>query len=175
LVEKRKEDFVAGFSGQTSLKTKKICKEALGGILFIDEAYSLDDGQYGQDVVDTLVPYLEDHRSDFICIVAGYAEEMPVFFGMNAGLPNRFTTWIDFPYYTPPEMEQIFLRSTSEFRIPLTPAARAYVRDVISKQIKRDKKFAVGRYARNLFEAAYENMALRKGTEMTADDIRVKT
>ena len=99
---------MAGFLGQTAIKTAEVVASAVGGVLFIDEAYSLSGDQYGTEAIDTLVKEMEDKREDLVVIVAGYPVPMAVFIGQNPGLESRFRTIIDFADYTDDELVQIF-------------------------------------------------------------------
>ena len=103
---------MAGYLGQTALKTTEVLNSALGGILFIDEAYSLakEDGQdqYGQEAIDTILKYMEDHRDDLVIIVAGYKDLMLRFLDSNPGLKSRFNKYLDFPDYSDQELAVIF-------------------------------------------------------------------
>ena len=112
LVEADRAKLVAGYSGQTAIKTNQLVDEAIGGVLFIDEAYTLksnDSDSFGAEAIDTLLKRLEDDRGKFICIVAGYTDQMHDFIDTNPGLKSRFTQTIHFDDYTPDELTQIFL------------------------------------------------------------------
>ncbi len=108
LVEVDRSELVAGYLGQTATKTADVVTSAIGGVLFIDEAYSLSGDQYGTEAIDTLVKEMEDHRDDLVVIVAGYPLPMAVFIAQNPGLASRFRTTIDFIDYTDDELVQIF-------------------------------------------------------------------
>lgn len=113
LVEVQRADLVGRYVGETAPKTLAKIREARGGILFIDEAYTLvgkGGNDFGQEAIDTLLVEMENHRDDFIVIVAGYKEQMQSFIESNPGLASRFTSYFDFPDYTAPEMMEIFLR-----------------------------------------------------------------
>lgn len=105
-VEVSSIDLVGQYVGQTAQKTMKVVESALGGVLIIDEAYSLMNNPYSAEVIETLLPLLEKHRNDFVCIVAGYRKEMEQFFEQNFGLRSRFPTVIEFEDYTPDELRQ---------------------------------------------------------------------
>src|SRR5207342_1352881 len=113
LVEVDRSELVAGYLGQTAVKTAEVVSSAIGGVLFIDEAYSLTGDQYGEEAVDTLVKEMEDHRDDLVVIVAGYPAPMEVFVAANPGLASRFRTTITFDDYTDDELVQILTRLTA--------------------------------------------------------------
>ena len=106
LVEVDRSELVAGYLGQTAMKTAEVVASAVGGVLFIDEAYSLAGDQYGTEAVDTLVKEMEDRRDDLVVIVAGYPEPMAVFIAQNPGLASRFRTTIEFADYTDDELRR---------------------------------------------------------------------
>ncbi len=108
LVEVDRSELVAGYLGQTAMKTADVVKSAEGGVLFIDEAYSLAGDQYGQEAIDTLVKEMEDKRDNLVVIVAGYPLPMEVFIAQNPGLASRFRTTINFVDYTDDELADIF-------------------------------------------------------------------
>ena len=110
LIEVDRSELVAGYLGQTAMKTADVVAKAAGGVLFIDEAYSLAGDQYGQESVDTLVKEMEDRRDDLVLIVAGYPDPMALFIAQNPGLSSRFRTTIEFADYTDDELVEIFLR-----------------------------------------------------------------
>ena len=107
LVEVDRSELVAGYLGQTAIKTAEVVASAAGGVLFIDEAYSLAGDQYGQESVDTLVKEMEDRRDDLVLIVAGYPDPMAIFIAQNPGLASRFRTTIEFADYTDEELVRI--------------------------------------------------------------------
>jgi len=160
LVEVDRSELVAGYLGQTAIKTAEVAQSALGGVLFVDEAYSLTGDQYGTEAVDTLVKEMEDHRDDLVVIVAGYPGPMARFVASNPGLASRFRTTIEFDDYTDDELAGIFGRLAEGADYAPTPACldafRAALRDVV-----RDEGFGNGRYARNLLEAAIGRHAWR--------------
>jgi ATP-dependent Clp protease ATP-binding subunit ClpA len=107
LIEADRSKLVAGFAGQTAIKTNQLIDSAMGGVLFIDEAYTLksnDQDSFGAEAIDTLLKRLEDDRGKFICIVAGYTDNMHDFIDSNPGLKSRFTQTIHFDDYTPDEL-----------------------------------------------------------------------
>ena len=109
LIEVDRSELVAGYLGQTAMKTADVVTSAAGGVLFIDEAYSLAGDQYGQEAVDTLVKEMEDRRDDLVLIVAGYPDPMAIFIAQNPGLASRFRTTIEFADYSDAELVEIFL------------------------------------------------------------------
>ena len=109
LVEVDRSELVAGYLGQTAMKTAEVVASAAGGVLFIDEAYSLAGDQYGTEAVDTLVKEMEDRRDDLVLIVAGYPDPMAIFIAQNPGLASRFRTTIEFADYSDAELVEIFV------------------------------------------------------------------
>ena len=125
LVEVDRSELVAGYLGQTAVKTSEVVAKALGGVLFIDEAYSLTGDQYGTEAVDTLVKEMEDHRDDLVVVVAGYPEPMADFVATNPGLASRFRTTIDFADYSDDELVAIFARMAADSRLRTDPGLPA--------------------------------------------------
>ena len=160
LTEVDRSELVAGYLGQTAIKTAEVVEKAAGGVLFIDEAYSLAGDQYGQESINTLVKEMEDRRGDLVVIVAGYPAPMAEFIAENPGLESRFRTTIIFPDYTDDELVDIFcsMAKAADFDVP-EESVRAF-RAVLALQI-RDENFGNGRFARNVFEAAIGKMAWR--------------
>ncbi len=176
LVEVDRSELVAGYVGQTAIKTAEVCARAVGGVLFIDEAYGLMGDQFAQEAVSTLVKEMEDHRQDLVLIVAGYPDPMAAFIGQNPGLASRFTTTIEFDDYSDDELVAI-LRSIAEGSdYALTDEARRRVR-MTFEATARTPAFGNGRMARNLFEHAVGRHAwrLRDATEPTRDELRLLT
>jgi Holliday junction resolvasome RuvABC ATP-dependent DNA helicase subunit len=168
LVETDRAGLVAGYVGQTALKVQEKVREALGGVLFIDEAYSLspeDAGNdFGREAVDTLVKLIEDHRDDFIVVVAGYTAPMKRFLDSNPGLRSRFNRFIQFDDYSAEELFQILERQCGEHGYKLSPSATEYVRGMCTKMHEgRGPDFANGRAVRNAFEQAIAAQANRVG------------
>lgn len=164
LVETDRSGMVAGFVGQTALKTAQIIKKAKGGVLFIDEAYSLtsDDGSndYGKEAIDTLVKGMEDYRDDLIVIVAGYTNEMTKFINMNPGLRSRFNKYINFDNYNGDEMLAIFKGMCDKAQFLLSPDAEIKALKYFERH-KDDKTFGNARGVRNYFDRVVTTQATR--------------
>jgi hypothetical protein len=173
LVETDRSGLVAGYLGQTAIKTSEMMTKALGGLLFIDEAYSLAADQYGDEAIATLVKGMEDHRDDLVVIVAGYPDEMEYFIANNPGLESRFATTIGFPDYTTDELVKIFESFCTGADFTPTSECITKLRTLIQSE-PRDKGFGNGRLVRNLFEAALARQAwrLRDAKEPSVDDLR---
>jgi SpoVK/Ycf46/Vps4 family AAA+-type ATPase len=172
-VETDRSSLVAGYVGQTATKTLEVCKSALGGVLFIDEAYSLAaDGEndFGKEAIETLLKFMEDNRNNFIVIVAGYTENMEFFIEQNPGLESRFTRYIEFPDYSPEELILIFEKHTNKCQMRISEKAKLKLESIFKTIYEsRDDKFGNGRLARNLFEKSYSLQANRivKMTNLT--------
>ena len=153
LVEVDRSELVAGYLGQTAVKTAVVVAKAAGGVLFIDEAYSLTGDQYGAEAVDTLVKEMEDRRDDLVVIVAGYPAPMLAFVAANPGLSSRFRTTIEFDDYTDDELVQILTLLADGSDFELTAEAVARFREVLA-MTARGSTFGNGRFSRNTLEAA---------------------
>jgi hypothetical protein len=173
LVEVDRSELVAGYVGQTATKTASVTAEALGGVLFIDEAYALAGDSYGQEAVDTLVKEMEDHRDDLVVIVAGYPEPMERFIDTNPGLASRFRTVIEFDDYTDAELLGIFSLLAAEADYVVGPRTRERFRELLTTT-ERGEGFGNGRFARNVLEGAIGRQAwrLRDVPEPTVDQLR---
>ena len=176
LVETDRSGLVAGYVGQTAIKTQEVIQEAMGGILFIDEAYALSsakgENDFGQEAIDTILKAMEDNRDDFIVIVAGYPELMEEFLHSNPGLESRFNKHLYFEDYNPQELFDIFVSMASETNLKLDEKAEEFLKghfeDVYNS---RDDNFANGRYVRNIYEKVLSNQANRLvGMEDISDD-----
>ncbi|HCE74754.1 MAG TPA: AAA family ATPase, partial [Lachnospiraceae bacterium] len=162
LVECDRGDLVAGYVGQTAIRTKEKIEAAKGGILFIDEAYTLARGEndFGQEAIDTILKAMEDLREDFVVIVAGYTELMKEFIGSNPGLKSRFNKYIEFPDYTADELVKIFYTMTEKYNYRLTDKAKEKAEEKIRKmEAEKGPHFANARDVRNLFEKIVTNQA----------------
>jgi len=173
MVETDRAGLVAGYLGQTAIKTEEVVSSAIGGILFIDEAYALtneDKDQFGQEAIDTLLKRMEDYRDDFIVIVAGYPEEMSRFVNANPGLQSRFTKYIHFDDYGADELYQIYKLLLSGSGHHYAPTNDEYIRDIFLEMDRlRDSKFGNGRTVRNLYEKTMSNIATRVVRTMPKD------
>lgn len=166
LVEVDRSGLVAGYVGQTAIKVQEVIQEALGGILFIDEAYSLTvnrgESDFGFEAVDTLLKGMEDHRDDLIVIVAGYPDLMNEFLNSNPGLRSRFNKFINFADYTPQELMGIFKNLCDSMGYTISADCERCVKEYFEhRYATRDATFANGRDVRNYFEMAMVNQANR--------------
>ena len=165
LVEADRAKLVAGYSGQTAIKTNQLVDQALGGVLFIDEAYTLksnDGDSFGAEAIDTLLKRLEDDRGKFICIVAGYTDQMHDFIDSNPGLKSRFTQTIHFDDYTPDELTQIFINLAKGKSFTIDEDTEAAIhREFEQLYLRRDKNFGNAREARRIFDGAVERQSQR--------------
>lgn len=165
--EASRYDLVAGYVGQTAIKTTELINRTRPGVLFIDEAYSLTPthaSDFGAEAIATLVKAMEDHRNDFAVIVAGYADEMTDFVGSNPGLRSRLKTFVDFPNYSSNELTRIFQHFAAESGIGIKDGVLETVAAVISRQVDKPH-FGNARFARSLFEEAYARMSLRAAAD----------
>lgn len=185
LVEVDRGGLVAGYVGQTAIKTGEVLQKAMGGVLFIDEAYTLTDrggSDYGQEAVDTLLKAMEDHREDLVVIVAGYTEPMERFIHSNPGLESRFNRFLHFPDYTAQELAEIFELRCKGSGYTLANDARPLLLHLLEQGCRDPKGFGNARGVRNLFERAVSAQANRLAHEpqvtretlmlLTADDLR---
>ena len=165
LVEVDRGGLVGGYIGQTALKVQEVIQKALGGVLFIDEAYSLvnkGSNDYGIEAIDTLVKGMEDNRDDLVVIVAGYPELMENFLSSNPGLRSRFNKFIHFADYSPDEMVKIFECMAARAGYQLTPECMDFAAQYFKKQYQKlDETYANARGVRNFFETAVINQANR--------------
>ena len=174
LVEADRSKLVAGYSGQTAIKTNQLIDSAMGGVLFIDEAYTLksnDQDSFGAEAIDTLLKRLEDDRGKFICIVAGYTDQMHDFIDSNPGLKSRFTQTIHFDDYTPDELTEIFLNLAKDKSFTIDEETRSAIhRQFEQLYLRRDKNFGNAREARRIFDQAVEKQSQRLVSEMNNPD-----
>ena len=175
LVEVDRSGLVAGYVGQTALKTQKVIEKAMGGVLFIDEAYALNgksENDFGQEAIDTILKAMEDHRDDLVVIVAGYTELMDRFIHSNPGLESRFNRFLMFEDYTPEQMVAIFKMQCKKGCYVLAEGTEELVRDFISEE-SADDSFGNARGVRNLYEhiLVAQNNRLAKMEQVTREDL----
>lgn len=181
-VEVSRTDLIAGYQGQTALKVKKVIDEAKGGVLFIDEAYSITENEqsdsYGKECLTELTKALEDYREDLVVIVAGYTEPMNKFFESNPGLKSRFNTFIEFDDYDASELNQILVSICENNDYTLDDEVKEEISLYFEKMVSsKDLNFANGRLVRNLYDDLVMNHARRiiKNTNPLRDDLsRIK-
>ncbi|MDC3416307.1 stage V sporulation protein K [Aquibacillus salsiterrae] len=165
-VEAERADLVGEYIGHTAQKTKELVEKAMGGILFVDEAYSLARGgekDFGKEAIDTLVKHMEDHQNDFILILAGYPKEMDHFLSLNPGLSSRFPIVMDFEDYTVDQLIQIAHQMALEREYELSKEAEWKLRDYLvqQKQDYKIKNFSNARFIRNTIEKSIRKQAVR--------------
>jgi SpoVK/Ycf46/Vps4 family AAA+-type ATPase len=167
-------DLVAAYVGQTALKTKALCQKALGGMLFIDEAYGLteDKDGFGNEAVEALLLEMENHRGNLAVVIAGYPERMTQFLSSNPGLQSRFDRTILFADYTNEELTEIFVRLAAARRLTITPPAMEVLRDHITR-VRRGPDFGNGREARRWLESALEEHARMWVANGSIDDSKL--
>jgi energy-coupling factor transporter ATP-binding protein EcfA2 len=183
LVETDRSHLVAGYVGQTAVKTRQVLESALGGTLLIDEAYALARGgenDFGLEAIDTVVKFMEDHRDDLAVIAAGYPDEMATLIDSNPGLQSRFARTVHFPDYSTDELVAIFELMSAKHAYHLDEAGALKLAEVIHHQ-PRTRGFGNARFVRNVFEAAVGRQAERLAavdhptdeqlTTLTAEDI----
>jgi stage V sporulation protein K len=166
LIEAERADLVGEYIGHTAQKTRELIKKALGGILFIDEAYSLARGgekDFGKEAIDTLVKHMEDKQHDFVLILAGYPREMDNFLTLNPGLLSRFPMVVNFPDYSVEDLMEISYRMVSEREYRFNDDATLKLREhlLYVKTVTHPAKFSNGRYVRNIIEKSIRSQAMR--------------
>lgn len=187
-VETDRGGLVAKYMGQTALKTDTVIQQALDGVLFIDEAYSLvpenGNGQdYGQEAIATLLKRMEDYRDRLVVIIAGYKNEMQRFIDSNPGLQSRFNRYIDFPDYSGVELTDIFKMYMKKNQYTLADGAEEYLKEQFEYAVAhKDRNFGNARFARNVFEKSIQSQANRlegmanlsksQLTELTVNDLK---
>ena len=175
LVEVDRSGLVAGYVGQTALKTQKVIEKAMGGVLFVDEAYALNgksENDFGQEAIDTLLKAMEDHRDDLVVIVAGYTDLMDKFIHSNPGLESRFNRFLLFEDYSLDELMAIFKMRCGK-GYTLSPEAEPLVRDYIAEESAVGDGFGNARGVRNIFEhiLVAQNNRLAKMESVTRQDL----
>lgn len=185
LVEVDRSQLVAGYVGQTATKTMEVLEKARGGVLFIDEAYTLSRGggqDFGQEAIDTILKYMEDHRDEIVVIVAGYEELMDDFVHSNPGLESRFNRFLHFPDYTGEELMEIFQMRCKKNCYVLAEDAKAALQNYLQNIQQVNQTFGNARGVRNLFEkvlvqqanrlAAVESVTRESLMELTLADVQ---
>ena len=179
-VETQRSGLVGGYVGQTAIKVQEVIQQALGGILFIDEAYSLagkGEKDYGTEAIDTLLKEMEDHRDDLVVIVAGYPKEMNTFLESNPGLPSRFNKTIYFADYLPDELTEIFLYNCHQEDYHVDEVTKEYINGLFTTHYEnRDKYFGNGRFVRNFYErvvGCQVNRLEEFGDNVTRDELQL--
>ena len=184
LVSVTRDDLVGQYIGHTAPKTKEVLKKAMGGVLFIDEAYALNgksENDFGQEAIDTILKAMEDHRDDLVVIVAGYTDLMDRFIHSNPGLESRFNRFLLFEDYTPDEMLDIFKMQCKKGCYQLSDGVEELVRDYITEENGDPETFGNARGVRNIFEhilvaqnnrlAAMETVTKEDLMTLTQDDV----
>jgi len=180
LVAVTRDDLVGQYIGHTAPKTKEVLKKAMGGVLFIDEAYYLyrpeNERDYGQEAIEILLQVMENQRDDLVVILAGYGDRMNAFFRSNPGLSSRIAHHLDFPDYAPQELEEIAQRMLQAMQYRLSPSGAAALHDYIPLRIKQPH-FANARSIRNALDRARLRQANRlfaaKGRQLTRDELMI--
>ena len=176
-IEAERADLVGEYIGQTAQKTRSIIQKAMGGILFIDEAYSLARGgekDFGKEAIDTLVKHMEDNHNDFVLILAGYPNEMERFLLLNPGLKSRFPFILDFKNYDVSQLLKIAKQMVTEREYQLSKEAEWKLRAQLVKQIQENQRnFSNARYVRNVIEHAIRMHAVRliSKNKISADEL----
>ncbi|MDO3680047.1 AAA family ATPase [Paenibacillus ehimensis] len=177
LIEVERADLVGEYIGHTALKTREMVKKALGGILFIDEAYSLargGDKDFGKESIDCLVKSMEDHKNDFILILAGYPKEIEEFLKTNPGLPSRFPIQVNFPDYTIDQLIEIAKQMAAEREYVILPEAIHKIKNHLTQEKLLNLNFSNARHIRNLIEKAIRFQAVRlvrRARKLTKQDL----
>ena len=187
-VETDRGGLVAKYMGQTALKTDTVIRQALDGVLFIDEAYSLvpeggNSNDYGQEAISTILKRMEDYRDRLVVIIAGYKDEMKRFIDSNPGLQSRFNRYIDFPDYSGGELTEIFKMYMKKNQYVLADGAEAFLKEQFNDVVAhKDRNFGNARFARNVFEksiqqqanrlAGESNLSKKQLVELTVEDLK---
>ncbi len=178
LVSVTRDDLVGQYIGHTAPKTKEILKKAMGGVLFIDEAYYLyrpeNERDYGQEAIEILLQVMENQRDDLVVIVAGYADRMNTFFQSNPGLSSRIAHHIEFPDYSADELEQIAESMLAQMQYRLSPGGREALREYLPLRMQQPH-FANARSVRNALDRARLRQANRlfvqQDKQLSRDDL----
>lgn len=166
LIEVDRSGLIGKYQGETELKTKEVIESAKGGILFIDEAYTLSQSEndYGQRAIEVLLKEMEDNRNDFIVIAAGYTDQMNLFLQSNPGLASRFGRVIKFEDYSTYELYEIMIKYSKEYGYELESTSKNILMDYFSEAVKKPH-FANGRFVRLLIETCIKTQAIRLSDE----------
>jgi probable Rubsico expression protein CbbX len=177
VVSVTRDDLVGQYVGHTAPKTKEALKRAMGGVLFIDEAYYLyraeNERDYGSEAIEILLQHMENHRDDLVVILAGYADRMETFFASNPGMSSRIAHHLDFPDYTLDELAAIATLMLNRQRYQLSPEAEPVLRDYLARRMAQPR-FANARSVRNALERARLRQASRliaSPAPVTRDDL----
>lgn len=178
LIETDRSGMVAGYVGQTAIKVKEVVESALGGVLFVDEAYALsqEGNDYGKEAIDTLLKLMEDHRHELVVIVAGYPRKMSTFIESNPGLKSRFNRYLDFPDYSAIELQNVFEGMARNAGLALSSEAVKQSLAIFSVAWQsKDESFGNARFARNLFNSSVARQANRLIALSYIDDNALRT
>ena len=167
MIEASRSDFIGQYMGTTARKTKELCESAYGGVLFVDEAYSLmtsssGNDSFGQEAITTLITEMENNRDKLVVIFAGYSKEMEEFISSNSGIKSRIGKCIEFPDYTEPQLMQVFTSICRKEKVIISPEAEKEIEKKIHIAYQnKDNNFGNARSIRNMYELAWRNMASR--------------
>ena len=174
IVEVDRAGLVAGYIGQSAIKTHDVIQSALGGVLFIDEAYALaqsnSENDFGREVIDTLLKAMEDHRDQLVIIVAGYTEPMNAFINSNPGLRSRFNHYIEFDDYSPTELLEIFESFCRDSEYTLEGQARLFLMERLPRLVEAGQTGSNGRFVRNMYERCIEVQSQRLSDQSNCSD-----
>lgn len=168
LVETDRAGLVAGYVGQTAIKTREKIMEAMDGVLFIDEAYALSQGgdnDFGKEAIDTLVKLMDDNRDRIVVVLAGYSDDMDKFLSINVGLKSRFPNIINFDDYSGEQLVHIAEMLFKDNGYEIDSSAKNKLKDIF-EEVRLEPQFGNGRYVRNLYEKAVNNQAVRLSSDM---------
>ena len=177
-IEASRSDFVGKYQGHTAIKTKELCENAYGGVLFIDEAYSLSNDNsgsddFGKEAISTLLLEMENNRDKLVVIMAGYTREMTDFISLNSGFASRIGKTIEFPDYTEEELFQIFISFCEQNNVKIDDNAKAELKKLIKTITQnRNQQFGNARDIRNLYDTVWSNMVKRVEKESLKGDDR---
>lgn len=180
-IEADRADLVGEYIGQTAQKTRDLIQKSLGGVLFIDEAYALARGgekDFGKEAIDTLVAHMENNAQNFVCILAGYPQEMEYFLSLNPGLTSRFPFKLDFPDFTVRELVDIAKQMVAQREYSLSKKAEWKLREVLLQKVQTNNAhFSNARFVRNTIEQSIRMHAARllSQTDCTIDDLMTLT